>query len=76
MKLIDYQVRLIPLNTDSAHEAITKNEDGSYTIFIDCNMASNKQQKSFIHALEHILQNDFGKDSVDVLEYYAHETIN
>ena len=53
-------------------ETVTPNEDGSYTIFIDGGLSKKEQENAFVHAMRHILENDFEKDIADVIEKYAH----
>ena len=65
-------VHLIPIRNPKFREAVTVNEDGSYSIFINQNMASNQIEKAYYHALYHIQNNDFEKDDVQVIEYEAH----
>lgn len=40
------------------HGAATKNEDGSYTIFLDPRDSDEKQREGYIHEMEHILSGD------------------
>lgn len=51
----------------------TKNEDDSYTIILNSRLNYEQQLKSYKHELDHIQNNDFDKEDVDVIEYYAHE---
>lgn len=67
--MIDYQVQLINF-PDS--ETVTTNNDGSYTIFIETSLTKEAQQKAFIHAMKHILDNDFEKIDIDKIETDAH----
>lgn len=69
--MIEYQVRLINLPS-KAKEAVTENEDGTYTIFIDASLSHDEQQKSFLHAMKHIISNDFSNDDVQAIEKNAH----
>ena len=70
---MEYQIKM--LNMPTSIRALTvMNEDGSFTIFINCRLSFEQQKKSFLHELEHINNNDFDKMiSVDTLEHYAHE---
>lgn len=68
--LIDYQV--IFLDGMNVNEAVTENEDGSYTIFINERLCEEKRLKSFKHALNHITNFDFQKDDVQEIEINAH----
>ena len=54
-------------------EMVRQNEDGSYTILLNAKMSHEKLQKSYLHALGHIEHNDFEKDSVQEIEYEAHQ---
>lgn len=67
--MIDYQVVLMdfPLS-----ESITKNEDDSYTIFINAQLSAEEQRKKFLHAMTHIIENDFEKTDVGEIENQAH----
>ncbi len=70
--MIDYQVQLINFPNTRTKEAVTENNDGSYTIFIETSLSREAQQKAFIHAMNHILENDFNKSDVDKIEVDAH----
>lgn len=67
---IDYQV--IFLDGMRTNEAVTENEDGSYTIFINERLCEEKRLKSFRHALNHITNFDFEKENVQEIEKNAH----
>ena len=64
---IDYQVRFIELGYN-VKEAVTQNADGSYTIFIDNRLCKEAQNEAFLHAIKHILDNDFEKADVNKIE--------
>lgn len=70
---VDYTVQLISFPTVKVHEAVTPNEDGSVTIFIDKNMTFEAQKERFLHAMKHLIGNDFGKDNIQEIETKAHE---
>lgn len=70
--MIDYQVRLINFPSQ-VKEAVTENEDGTYTIFIDAALSWDEQRKRFIHAMAHILSDDFAHENVQNIEVWAHE---
>lgn len=70
---VDYQIQLISFPSGKVHEAVTPNEDGSYTIFIDCSLSKEEQQAKFLHAMEHILGDDFSTEDIQKLEYEAHK---
>lgn len=69
---VDYNVQLIGFPTPKVHEAITPNEDGSVTIFLDKNMTFEAQQKRFLHAVKHLNGKDFDKNNVQEIETEAH----
>lgn len=70
--MIDYQVHLINFPTGKTKEAVTENEDGSYTIFIEEKLSKEGREKAFLHAMKHIDNNDFFKDDIQKIEFYAH----
>lgn len=67
--MVDYQVVIMDFPLP---EAITKNEDESYTIFINARLSAEEQRKKFIHAMRHITGDDFYKVVVDEIELDAH----
>ena len=69
--MIDYQV--FELDGMKVNEAVTENEDGSFTIFVNPNLCESKRIKAIKHALDHIQADDFGKDDVQEIEKEAHE---
>ena len=69
---IDYTVQLISFPNKKIKETVTPNEDGSFTIFIESSLSRIEQQKSFVHAIKHILGDDFEKLDVQKIEYEAH----
>ena len=66
----DYQIYL--LDGMTVNEAVTENEDGSYTIFVNKSLCESKQIKAINHALNHIKNNDFEKSNVQNIELVAH----
>lgn len=66
----DYQVFFIDGMT--VNEAITENEDGSFTIFINSNLCDSKRLKAIKHAIRHITDRDFEKTDVQIIEATAH----
>lgn len=71
--MIDYQVRLISFPPGSIKETVAENEDGSYTIFIEQALSHEEQRKEFLHAMSHILGNDFSKRDIQQIELQAHK---
>lgn len=70
--MIDYQVQLTTFPDAKTKEAVSENNDGSYTIFIETSLSREAQQKAFMHAMKHILGNDFEKIDIDKIETDAH----
>lgn len=69
---IDYNVQLIAFPSGKVKETITLNEDGSYTIFIDVNLNAERQKESLLHAMKHIIGEDFAKRNADDIELSTH----
>ena len=64
--------QIIYLDGMETREAITENEDSSYTIFINNNLSMAKRLEAIRHAFEHIEENDFEKNDVQEIEYKRH----
>lgn len=61
------------LNMDTKiPEQLVKNDDDSYTIFLNARLSQESRIKSYIHALRHIEENDFEKANVQDIELNAH----
>lgn len=54
-------------------EQVIMNEDGSFSIFINSCLNSERQMAAYQHALEHIMNNDFEKFDADYIELTATE---
>lgn len=70
--MIDYNIQFIGFPSGKVHEAVTPNEDGSVTIFLDKNASSESQRKHFLHVMKHLMGNDFEKEDVQKIEAEAH----
>ena len=70
--MIDYQVRLISFPSGKTKEAVTENEDGSFTIFIEEKLSQTERQHEFLHAMRHIIGNDFSREDIQKIEYNTH----
>lgn len=66
-------VQVLDLKTTCGSELVTPNEDGSYTVLINARMSYETQRKALLHALGHILNDDFEKENVQEIESAAHE---
>lgn len=72
-KAVDYQVRLMQFHNGKTREMVVPNADDSYTIFIESTLSKEEQQQAFLHAMGHICNHDFEKQTpVDLLEIRAH----
>lgn len=65
-------VQILDLKTTCGSELVTPNEDGSYTVLINARMSYEMQRKALLHALKHILNDDFEKENVQQIEAAAH----
>lgn len=54
-------------------EAVTKNEDDSYSIFINARLSHERQCQAYRHALTHVENGDFDKKNVQHIEHAAHK---
>ncbi len=72
MTLKDITVQLLNMDT-MIPEHVVKNDDDSYTIFLNARLSRESQIKSYHHALQHIDENDFYKEDVQDIEQNAHD---
>lgn len=72
----DVFVEIIDLGSSTIPETIVKNDDGSYTVFINARFSFERQQESVQHALRHLEHNDFDKDNVQQIEFEAHQLLS
>lgn len=68
---LDINTRLIDMDT-LVREQIVKNIDDSYTILLNSRLSSEKQRECYMHALNHINNNDFEKETADKIEFDSH----
>ena len=68
-------VHLLNFPNTKAREMCVENEDGSYTILVNARLSTIGQLHALEHALDHIRNNDFEKDSVQEIESMAHGLI-
>lgn len=57
------------------NEAVTINEDGSYSVFLDPALSYEMQHEKYEHALRHIQNHDFEKENVQEIEVQAHNIV-
>lgn len=70
----DVNVVLLNLPTKEK-EAITENEDESYTIVINSRLSYGAQLLAYQHAMCHVSNNDFEKSDVQRIKSIAHSTV-
>lgn len=68
----DINIQLLDMDT-KIPEHLIKNSDDSYTIFLNARLSQESRVKSYYHALRHISDNDFEKQSAQEVEWKAHE---
>ena len=69
--LDDINVQILDMDT-KVHEHLVKNNDDSYTIFLNARMSRENQIASYYHALKHIERNDYNMENVQEIEKNAH----
>lgn len=66
----DVYVYLVSLPA-GIHEMVASGVDG-YTVYIDEKLSEPGRLEAYRHALRHIINNDFEKESVQEIEFEAH----
>lgn len=56
-------------------EQVLRNDDDSYTIFINSKLSHERQLSAYAHAMRHIQENDFEKDNANIIEELAHQKV-
>ncbi|MCI8986927.1 MAG: hypothetical protein HFI60_13470 [Lachnospiraceae bacterium] len=67
----DIYIQILDMDT-KIPEQLVKNNDDSYTIFLNSRLSRDSQLKSYYHALKHIKEGDFEKESVQEIEAKTH----
>lgn len=65
MKLIegaDYFIRVVPFPTYRTGGAVTPNDDGTFTIYINALLSLDRQRRAVKHEIKHIEDGDFYND--------------
>ncbi|MCI6812626.1 MAG: hypothetical protein MR922_09505 [Lachnospiraceae bacterium] len=71
----DINVQLLDMDT-KIPEHLVKNDDDSYTIFLNAKLTRENHLKSYAHAIRHIENGDFDKEDVGEIEKEAHNFKN
>lgn len=67
------EINIQLLNMDTKiPEQLIKNEDDSYTLFLNARLSQESRLKSYYHALQHIQEQDFKKEDIQQIELQAH----
>lgn len=67
-------VQLLDMDT-MIPEQISKNSDDGYTIFLNSRLSQEQRVKSYLHAINHIKNDDFEKGDVQEIEFSAHDEL-
>ena len=68
----DVFVEIIDLGNTEVSEVVHKNDDGTYTIFLNARFSYNRLQESCKHAIAHIEHGDFDPGDIQLIEAAAH----
>lgn len=68
----DINAQLLDMDT-KIPEHLVKNDDDSYTVFLNARLSQESRARSYYHALQHIRDNDFECGDVQSIETRAHE---
>lgn len=63
---------LIDFPTGRVKGCVTKNEDESYTIFLNARLSIEAQKQAYDHELRHIIREDFSRYDVESIELNNH----
>ena len=69
----DINVQIMDMDT-MIPEHLVKNDDDTYTIFLNARLSRDSQLKYYHHALKHIIENDFQKEDVQEIETETHDS--
>ncbi len=67
----DIYIQILDMDT-KIPEQLVKNNDDSYTIFLNSRLSRDSQLKSYYHALKHIKEKKKKKESVQEIEAKTH----
>lgn len=67
----DINIQLLDMDT-KIPEHLIKNNDDSYTVFLNARLSQESRLKSYYHALQHIAEHDFEKENVQEIEWETH----
>lgn len=73
MMIPEHEIFVHYIDHLGSDEAVTVNEDGSYSVFLDPQLSPEARKKRYEHALEHIKSLDFEKENVQEIEAQTHK---
>ena len=68
----DINIQLLDMDT-KIPEHLIKNNDDSYTVFLNARLSQESRLKSYYHALQHIAENKLEKENVQEIEWETHD---
>ncbi|MGP1349008.1 MAG: hypothetical protein ACTTK0_05120 [Stomatobaculum sp.] len=68
----DVFVHLIDFPDVKPAETVTKNEDCTYSVFLNSRLSDLMLREAYEHAIKHIYNSDFEKENVQDIEVEAH----
>ena len=68
----DINIQLLDMDT-KIPEHLIKNNDDSYTVFLNARLSQESRLKSYYHALQDIAEHDFEKENVQEIEWETHD---
>ena len=68
----DINIQLLDMDT-KIPEHLIKNNDDSYTVFLNARLSQESRLKSYYHALQHIAEHAFEKENVQEIEWETHD---
>lgn len=71
----EINVIVCDFHTTKGKELVTLNEDGSYTVLINSRLDQETAQKAYLHAVNHINNEDFEGSDVQCIEWDCHENV-
>ena len=66
----DINIQLLDMDT-KIPEHLIKNNDDSYTVFLNARLSQESRLKSYYHALQHIAEHDFEKENIEKVYGYS-----
>lgn len=68
----DVIVSTVDLKDTKVTEVVTKNDDGTYSIYLNARFSNERLKQAFDHAVQHLKNDDFYAEDVQAIEARAH----